>query len=289
MSETPPLAPPLSEVEAASGIAYPNATPYAHITFCLVAWQEERRLAGLLSHLRPFFANIIVGVQTSDDRTRDIAIEHADIVIDDEHHGFGDATFGPKLLPLVTTKWVLKLDADEFPSRELLSSLSNATWYAEQHDHDGVWIPFKSSVEGIEYDEQHSHLRLFRNGLSWPNTLHSRPNAKSMVLWPTGYIRHDRSLDELVSDYLRYYHIGRGNVGWEAHNKMMMRSACEGTASVKGWAYVQAFEWWPEVRALVFQEAQPWLQQSPSSPPVAASPPRKRSAASRSRERTTTT
>lgn len=254
MSEQPSLAPELGEAVRESGIRFPNKTPYAHITFAIAAWNEEERLGPLLRVVRPFFGNIIVGVQHSTDRTLEIAREWADVVIEDDHSGYGDSTFGPRLLPLVRTRWTFKLDADEMPDWELLSSLSNATWYAEHHGHDGIWIPFRSAVEGIEYEEQHSHLRLFETWLGWPGALHSRPPARSMILWPTGHIRHDRSLDEMMQDYLRYWDRGRGNPGWEAHNKLMMYSACSGTAAIKGWDFVRSFEWWPRVEAIAFKE-----------------------------------
>lgn len=260
VSDQPSLVPSLEEIVQASQISYPNTVPYTHITFCLVAWNEAHRLPRLLARVRPYFERLIVGVQSSSDRTLDVAREFADDIVMDDRRGYGDATFGPKLLPLVRTRWTFKLDADEWPDEVLLSSLSNATWYAETHGYDGVWIPFRSSVDGIEYTEQHSHLRLFETQLGWPGTLHSRPPAKRSMLWSAGHIRHDRTLDEMMQDYLRYWYEGKGNIGWETHNRLMMYSACTGTAAVKGWEYVQKFPWWPEVEAIAFSEEKPWLQ-----------------------------
>lgn len=253
VSDQPSLSPELLEVTRASRIPYPNIHPFSHITFCIVAWNEEKRLPRLLELVRPVFEKVIVGVQLSDDHTRDIAEEWADIVIDDDHLGFGDATF-PRLLTQVTTRWTFKLDADEWPSPDLLGSLSNATWYAETNGFDGVWIPFRSSVEGSEYEEQHAHLRLFETNLGWPPLLHSRPPSTRDTLWQTGHIRHDRSLDEMMQDYLRYWHAGRGNEGWDLHNRTMMHSACSGIAAIKGWDFVKSFSWWPEVEAIAFTE-----------------------------------
>lgn len=241
-----------------SGIPYPNTVPYTHITFALVAWNEGERLDALLAHVRPYFNRVVVGVQQSDDDTLEIARRHADITIEDLHHGYGDATFGPKLLPMVNTLWTLKVDADEWPSEDLLVSLANATWWADHRVHTrGVWIPFRSSVDGVEYAEQHAHLRLFHTGAGWPAALHSRPPINDGILWQTGHIRHDRSLDELVQDYLRYLDKSGSNAGWIAHNKMMIRSACEGTAAVKGWEYVQSFPWWSKARKVFGMDA-PW-------------------------------
>lgn len=253
MNPTP--APPFKEVVKTSGIRYPNGHPYTHISFCMVVWNDEGRARALLEYIRPWFADVVVGVQASPDGTLDVAREYGDVVVEDDHHGYGDATFGPKLLPRVRTPWVLKLDADEWPSRDLLGSLSNATWYA---DHGagtrGVWIPFRSSVDGIEYEEQHAHLRLFHTRAGWPAHLHSRPPIEDGILWTKGHIRHDRSMDELVRDYLSYLRIGQGSSQITAHNQMMIRSAVHGTAEKKGWEYVKSFEWWPEVEAIVGKE-----------------------------------
>jgi hypothetical protein len=256
--DNPRPAPSIDEVVALSQIPYPNRPPYTHIAFCVVAWNESGRLGRLLARVRPYFAHLIVGVQQSDDDTLLHAERWADDVVEDKHHGFGDATFGPKLLPRVAEPWVVKVDADEWPSDDLLDSLSNATWYAENVAHTrGVWLPFRSSVDGVEYEEQHAHLRLFHAAAGWPPLLHSRPPIEDGILWQTGHIRHDRTLDELVQDYLRYLEKGKGNAGWTAHNKMMIRSACEGTATVKGWDYVRAFPWWSQAQK-AFGLDKPW-------------------------------
>lgn len=248
---------PLEEVVAESRIPYPNGQPYTHITFCLVAWNEGSRLERLLERVRPVFASVVVGVQESNDDTLAIAERYADVVVRDSHHGFGDATFGPKLLPKVRTDWVLKLDADEWPTDELLDSLSSATWTAQNMGVDGVWIPFRSWVEDGEWEEQHAHLRLFRPHYGWPAMLHSRPPIDKAILWHTGHIEHRRSTQELLDDYLRYYEVGKGNSGWTEHNLTMMRSAAIGTAEMKGWGYVKGLPAWPRVLEVAFAGSDP--------------------------------
>lgn len=259
MSDSPPLAAPLVQVTEESGIPVPNPFPYEHIAAGLVAWNEEERIGPLLEWLRPYFVTIGVVVQKSSDRTLEIAARVADVLVTDDHRGYGDASFGPRLLPAIKQKWTFKVDCDEWPSQVLLESLNSATWYADKIGADGVWIPFRSSVDGIEYNEQHSHLRLFHTRLGWPGLLHSRPMTSEITLWDVGNIRHDRSLDEMMLDYLRYWKVGLGNPGWDAHNKLMMYHACKGTAEVKGWDTVMAYPWWPEVEAIAFSEDKPWL------------------------------
>lgn len=253
---------PLEDIVEWSGIPVPNPHPYSHISAAIVVWNDPERLEALLKHIRPWFEQICVGVQsgTIPDPTWEVANALADRTVINPVAGFGDATFGPNVLPLVTSRWTLKLDADEWPTEELLGSLSSATWVAEHGDekpYDGVWIPFRSWVDGIEYEEQHAHLRLFHTRLGWPAMLHSTPPARRNMLWHTGHVLHPRSLDEMMQDYLRYWAKGRGNAGWDAHNRAMMFNACAGTAAQKGWDYVRSFEWWPQVEAIAFKEGIP--------------------------------
>jgi hypothetical protein len=84
--------------------------------------------------------------------------------------------------------------------------------------------------------------------------MHSRPEAKHPAFWnPEDILHHDRSLDEMIVDYLRYWKIGAHNPGWVKHNREMMYNACTATAAHKGWAFVQGFEWWPQVRDIAFE------------------------------------
>lgn len=246
-----------AEVEELSGIPYPNGTPYTHIAFAIVVWQDRDRLGELLSYVRPYFETLAVAVQRSTDGTLGVARELADIVVEDEHRGFGDASFGPLLLPKVPHRWTFKVDADEWPSPDLLASLSHATWAAENAGVGGVWIPFGSAVEGQEYNEQHAHLRLFRTKAGWPGLLHSRPPIYQSIIWRRGLIRHDRTLDEMMQDYLRYYEVGQSSVSWTEHNTMMMREACRAVAAEKGWDFVRGFPWWPAVRKASFGDIEP--------------------------------
>lgn len=241
-------APPLSEIP----VGVPNQVPYTHITAAIVVWNDAHRLKLLLDRLRPWFETIAVVVQDSPDATLTVAKSLADIVTTDVHHGYGDASFGPVLLPRVKTPWTLKLDADEWPEDELLESLSSATWAAEHAGLEAVWIPFRSWVQGNEWKQDHAHLRLFMTKRGWPNTLHSRPPIFKAYVWHTGHILHKRSLDEMIQDYLSYWEVGQGNPGWEQHNAMMMEHACRGAAVTEGWAWVKAFPWWPEVQAISF-------------------------------------
>jgi hypothetical protein len=134
----------------------------SQIAFACVVWRDPDRLRTLLTYVRPYFTKLYVAVQESDDGTLEVAQELADVVVTDEHRGYGDATFGPKLLPRVSEPWTFKVDVDELPSEDLLTSLPYAVRAAELANVHGVWVQFKSSIDGVYWNEQHAHLRLFR-------------------------------------------------------------------------------------------------------------------------------
>jgi glycosyltransferase involved in cell wall biosynthesis len=227
-----------------------------NITAGMVVWNEGHRLQTLLDTLRPVFEHIVIVVQESTDDTLDIALQgrrFTDKVIRDEHRGTGDASM-PRLMARIETQWTFIISGDELPSADLLASMQEIVEVAQRNGADGVWIPFRSIVEGVEYNEQHGHLRLFHTSLRWPDTMHSRPTPKHEMEWDRGYILHERSLDEMMQDYLRYWRLGQGNKGWEDHNRLMMHDACAVIAEHKGWDFVKSFPWWPQVEAIAFVE-----------------------------------
>lgn len=225
---------------------------YDNITAAMVLWNEGHRIEALIERMRPYFSTVAIVVQASTDDTLPLAKRLADVVVEDQHRGFGDASFGPLLLPQVKTPWTFKVDGDEMPTIELLDSLGQAAQYAEQEHKDGVWIRFRSWIEDLEWEAKHSHLRLFKTSLGWPATLHSRPPTEKVLFWEDGWIEHRKSLDEHVRGYLSYLKVGQGNQSWTDHNRSMIWHACVGTADRKGWPFVESHEWWPEVRDTIF-------------------------------------
>lgn len=234
--------------------------PWTDITFAGVYHNDAERVGRLLDAVRPWFVNIAVAVQCDDpdDETLRVCEEKSDRLVIDPVYGHAEPSIG-KLLGVVRTPWTFLISADEMPSPDLLYNFQDAIQIAEHGDDystiDGFWIRFVSSIEGIDYpSEQDNHLRLFQTRLGWPTTMHSRPAARNAVFWPEskGHVRHDRSLDEMMIDYLRYFQLGSANDSWKAHNRLMMHDACVATAEHYGWDYVKAFPWWPQVEAIAF-------------------------------------
>lgn len=244
----------LEELSAASGIPYPDASPYTDVTVGMVLWNEAERLPNLLATLQPVFEHIVLVIQESTDETLEIAEavrRPGDRIVTDDHRGTGDASM-PMLLANVKTDWVFIISGDELPDPELLGSLWLAGWWAQSQSIDGLWIDFRSTIDDVPASVDSAHLRMFRSGLHWQNTMHSRVYPQRDGHWPFGFIHHDRSLDEMMVDYLRYLSMSGRDAGWINHNKLMMRDACVGVADAKGWDYVKSFTWWPEVEEVAF-------------------------------------
>lgn len=222
-----------------------------------VYWNEAHRLPKLLGLLKAHFSHVVVVVQESKDGSleicRNLLDRPGDAVRTDAHRGAGDPSF-PMLLQTIETDWTFIVSGDEMPSDDLLESIPEATESAQVRGYDGFWLRFHSTIQGIDFtNEQDAHLRLFRTRVGWPHSaLHSRPMTENAVEWATGHIDHDRSLDELVRDYLRYIDMGRHSAQWTAHNQQMLHDACEKVAEHTGWPFVTSSSWWPEVRDTAF-------------------------------------
>ena len=247
----------IPEVVGQTGLSYPFAGQHEDITLLMVAWNESARIGPLIEYLKEWFTHFVVCVQESDDDTLAIARAHlpAYQVLEDRHWGYGDRSFD-MMRRQAKTPWCFVVSCDEWPDQTLLESLHLAVAYAqlERMTNEAVWVRIEETLEGMVTPDEVHHLRVFRSYLEWPKTLHSRPMTGKGIGWPHGYIAHERSLDEMMQDYLSYYAVGRGNAGWDRHNLMMMHEACLFVANAKGWAYVEQYPWWPQVAAIAFSK-----------------------------------
>jgi hypothetical protein len=234
------------------------------VTFAGVYWHEEERLPALLELADKWFTHAVIGVQADSDIDETLVIarnwveDHPDRqLVVDTVKGFAEPTLHT-VVGRAKTPWTFVISGDEWPDNKLLSNFDHFIALSNIDDYiqlDGFWIPFLSSIEGVEYfSEQDRHLRLFQSRLGWPGTMHSRPPASNQhyLARDTGVIHHNRSLDEMVSDYLRYLERSVGDRGWETHNRLMLHDACAATARSKGWDFVTAFPWWPRAKQAAF-------------------------------------
>lgn len=226
------------------------------VTAVSVLWEEEPRVERLLTLLTAHFPFVTVVVQEGSDATYAIAeriLRPLDMLLADKHRGAGDFSM-PLALQHVGTPWSFVISGDELPSSELLSSLPQAVAAMEQQGNGGAFIEFQETIEGLPFLEHGRHVRLFRTEGGWEARLHSAAPHTNTILWGTGYIAHDRSLDEIAYDYLRYLTIAErdNDAGLLRVNRNMLFRACKLVAEAKGWRFVKRYEWWPEVEARVF-------------------------------------
>src|SRR5512139_456348 len=242
-------------------MALHEKAPWGSVTFCGVYWNCADRLDALLEYARPWFKRIVVGVQTSPDNTLEVARKWADKVVEDKWHGRGDPSI-QKVLNAVGTPWAFLISDDEWPSEDLLFSFQDLSEKLVADQLNGAWIHFKSSIDGFDFTrEQDNHLRFFSPLLTWPPTPHSRPVTSLTLHWPTGFVSHDRSLDEMMLDYTRRWKLTKEG-GWgatqiQAHNERMMQGACNAIAERRGWSYVTSFPWWSDVLEMAYHGKDP--------------------------------
>jgi len=226
-------------------------SPIDNTALVMVVHNEENHLRTLLPYLRPWFSEIVIGVQDSTDETPDLAKQYADVVVPDICHGYGDATL-PMVQQRVTRTWCLRVDADERPQRRLLESLHEAPAYCLERNLDGLWLPFRSWIDGVEWKQPHNHLRFWANRVIWPSSLHSRPMTDATESWPIGFMEHKKTLDEHVVGYLTYLAKSGQNAGWIDHNMLQLRSAIANGVGNHGWADIESRPWWPDALAAVY-------------------------------------
>lgn len=131
---------------------------------------EEDYLPHVIKKLRSFVGEIIVTDTGSTDRTIELAMKAGTKVwLTTMKQGFGEAR--NKGLLLVTLPWVLQIDADEWPSDELLQWISQWT---PTDDIGGAFI-YRHNLVGNEPIGERTyewHRRLFRSGYRFIGRVH---------------------------------------------------------------------------------------------------------------------
>lgn len=231
---------------------HPRA-PWRDVAFCGAYWNCADRLEKLLTHVRPWFRTISIAVQESPDDTLAVARRLADVVVEDKWQGRGDPSFG-KAVRASGRPWAFVISDDEWPSEALLDSFQDLVSKLIREQKDGAWVHFVSTINGHDFTrETDEHLRLFRSKIPWPTSQHARPMTDNTIRWrpsKEAFVRHDRSLDEMMTDYVRRYEIGQREAATDqqmAHNQRMMRSAVDAVARLEGWDAIRAAEWWESV------------------------------------------
>jgi len=92
------------------------------VSLCLLTHNEERRLEGFFSHVRPLVSEIIVFDSGSNDRSVEIARKHAEVMIVQPLKDFSSQR--NDAAARASHRWVLHLDADESMTPELVAAIT---------------------------------------------------------------------------------------------------------------------------------------------------------------------
>ena len=243
--------------------------PWSGVTFVGAYWNCPERLEALLTFVRPWFKNIVAVVQVptedpseSELETYEVAKRLANVAIKDVFHGRGDPSI-TLAVASVTTPWAFVISDDEKPTEELLDSFQDLADRLKAEQKEGAWFHFVSSIDGHNFTrEQDEHLRFFLARIPWPSSPHARPMTNRTLRWRPegGVVHHDRTLDEMMQDYLRKFDICAARPEWaqqQAHNVRMMQGACGAVANIDGWDYVQSFPWWPRMLEVAYGGGDP--------------------------------
>jgi len=131
---------------------------------------EEDFIPHIIKRLRPFVGEIIVTDTGSTDWTVELALKAgARVCSTTMERGFGEAR--NEGLAFVTLPWILQVDADEWPSDNLLKWLAKWT---PTDDIGGAFIHRHNLVGGEPIGERtHEwHPRIFRSGYRFIGRIH---------------------------------------------------------------------------------------------------------------------
>lgn len=228
-----------------------------------VYWNEGHRIGALMQQLVDNFESVVAVVQKSSDDTlaicRSILTGPNHQVIEDEWRGGGDFSM-PLALGHVSTEWTFVISGDEMLDDELIRTLPDAITACEDGGYSGAKIRCEEWIDGVEYVEHGSHVRLFRTAGGWEARHHSAASHDNLLPgdWPFGKYIHTRTLEEVCRDYLRKLTMmeQEGEAQLAFHNRYTIFTVCNLVAGAKGWRYVWSLEQWPEIERRVFSQAQ---------------------------------
>jgi glycosyltransferase involved in cell wall biosynthesis len=175
------------------------------LSVLIVACDEEELLPAALQHARAIGDEVVVVVQQSEDRTLEIALEGADIVL--EQPRMGSCEFSRREgMAACTGDWVLQLDADENLSafgqvvlRDLLTNPEPVVYALRRLTTvDGALLEDAMQYRLIrpeDWDGVHNLMH---------SSLHPREGVRIVGVGGPPFIEHFKTSEKQQRDWARY-------------------------------------------------------------------------------------
>lgn len=139
----------------------------------MIVKNEEALLPALLAHMSRWVHEMVIVDTGSTDRTFEIARQWTPLAY---RHDL-DMDFSAArnyALERASTPWILQVDADEWPTEELLRWIEEALVRGFLAPYEGVWVTRENLVagQGIGTNTLEHHVRMFRRKYRFTGRIH---------------------------------------------------------------------------------------------------------------------
>jgi len=149
----------------------------------MIVKDEEELLRPLLEHIKPWFDEVIVTDTGSTDRTIEIA-EAAGVEVLTAVMDYGFAAARNVGISAVHTEWFFVLDADEWPTLELLKWIQTFVRTPSSHHYESG-ILWRENKVGEGEPQLEKHARLFKSHMRYVGKVHEHvPRKWEEILLP---------------------------------------------------------------------------------------------------------
>jgi hypothetical protein len=180
----------------------------SQITFCAVLRNEAQRCRYVLDLATELFSHIVIAVQDGDDETLQICQEYPAELI--RRPAESPEESKDYIMAEVKTQWTFWLDADEFPSLDLIKYLD--TFYSDTLvGYDAMSFLRINYIDGLIIEGgqgEDRQFRLIRSDVRWNpkvqgRRIHIHPQIKYPLL-SQKKIYHHRSFDKVKKQTQRW-------------------------------------------------------------------------------------
>lgn len=153
----------------------------SEISLCMIVKDERGNLERLLPHLAPYVAEMLIADTGSTDGTQSFLTSYPGVRLFRASLVKGFAIARNVCIEAATREWILWVDADEWPTKELLRWMHWFVGTKEATDCDSVYIWRENRVDGnlIGAKSYERHIRLFRRHLRVEGVLHEQVFSKN--------------------------------------------------------------------------------------------------------------